>query len=78
MAITATRSIGITLKFVVEGDDKLAQFLLDSLPGDFTVAGAELGGIKIGVRGDEVDPVRVAIRCEDVTFDSEDAFLENG
>ena len=76
--LLSTKSIGVTVKFVIEGDERLAQALLDSLPGDFTICGEDLSSVRIGVRGCEVEPVRVAIRCEDVTFEEEDVFLENG
>jgi len=76
--LLSTKSIGVTVKFVIEGDDRLAQSLLDSLPGDITIAGMDLSSVRIGLRGREVEPVRVAIRCEDVTFEEEDVFLENG
>jgi hypothetical protein len=76
--LLSTKSIGVTVKFVIEGDDRLAQSLLDSLPGDITIGGMDLSSVRIGLRGREVEPVRVAIRCEDVTFEEEDVFLENG
>ena len=75
--LVATKSVGVTLKFVIEGDEKLAHTLLDSLPGDITIGGEELSSVRIGLRGSEVEPVRLAIRCEDVSFEEEDAFLEN-
>ena len=76
--LLSTKSIGVTVKFVIEGNDRLAQSLLDSLPGDITIGGMDLSSVRIGLRGREVEPVRVAIRCEDVTFEEEDVFLENG
>jgi len=76
--LATTKTIGVTVRFVVEGNEQLARILLDSLPGDFTIAGRDLSSVSIGVRGREVEPVRVSIRCEDVSFDAEDVFLENG
>ena len=76
--LLCTKSIGVTVKFIIEGDEKLAQALLDSLPGDLTIGGVDLPNVRLGMRGQEVDPVRVAIRCEDVTWEEEDDFLENG
>jgi hypothetical protein len=76
--LLSTMSVGVTLKFVIEGDDRLAQALLEALPGDITIGGVDLSSVCIGLRGCEAEPVRVAVRCEDVSFQEEDVFLENG
>jgi hypothetical protein len=72
------RSIGVTVKFVIQGDEELVRRLLDTLPSDLTIAGADLSSVRVGIAGYEVEPVRVGIRRQGVTTDMEDDFLENG
>jgi hypothetical protein len=75
--VPTTKTVGVTLKFVIEGDEELTQRLLDTLPGDLTIGGASLAALRLGVRGREVEPVRVWIQRQDVSIEREDDFLEN-
>jgi hypothetical protein len=68
----------VTVKFVIQGDEELIRQLLESLPSDLTIAGARLATVRVGIDGCEVEPVRIGVRREGVTTDSEDDFLENG
>lgn len=72
-----TKTVGVTIKFVIEGDEELLQPLLDSLPGDLTIAGENLLAVRLGVRGREVEPVRIWVQRQAVSIEREDEFLEN-
>jgi hypothetical protein len=75
--LTDTKTIGITVKLVIEVDEDQAQQLLDALPSDITFGGERLWNVRIGIRGSQMEPVRVALAREDMTMDDEDTFLEN-
>ena len=71
-------TVGVTVKFLIEGDEELTRQLLATLPGDFTIAGADLAKIRFGVPGREIEPVRVWVQRQLVSIEREDDFLENG
>jgi hypothetical protein len=75
--MTAAKTIGVTIKFVLEVDDELAEKLHDALPSDITIGGKEFGGdLRVGVGGVDAEPVRAWIRLEDVRSDREEEFLD--
>ncbi len=76
--VRTTKTIGITIKFVIEADEDLAERLLKTLPSDITFGGEHLWNVRIGMRGDEIEPVRVSICRDDMSMEEEDTFLDNG
>jgi hypothetical protein len=76
--LTDLKSVGVTLKFVIDGDEQSMQRLLDALPGEIRIGGQELSEVRIGVHGHEEETARVSILCEELSFEDEDLFLENG
>jgi hypothetical protein len=76
--MTATKTIGMTVKFVLEVDEDQAQRLLDTLPSDITIGCESLPNVLVGMDGLKLEPVRVSIWREDMPSEEEDQFLENG
>jgi hypothetical protein len=74
---TTTKTIGVTMKFVIEADEEQVQTILDSLPSEITIGGERLSTVRLGAHGLEVEPVRISISREDMSTDEEDAFLED-
>ena len=75
--LTATKTIGMTFKLVLEVDEAQAHALLEALPGDLTLNGQVLSDMQIGVDGLAIEPARIALEREDVSLADEDLFLEN-
>jgi hypothetical protein len=74
--VPTTRTIGLTVKFVIEADEDLNRQFLETLPGELTIGGADLASIRLGVRGREIEPVRVWVQRQNVSIEREDEFLE--
>ncbi len=75
--MTATKTIGMTVKFVLEVDEDQAQRLLDTLPSEITIGNESLPNLLVGVDGLQVEPIRVSLAREDMPTEEEDDFLEN-
>jgi len=75
--MTATKTIGMTVKFVLEVDEDQAQRLLDTLPSEITIGNESLPNVLVGVDGLQLEPVRVSMSREDMPSEEEDDFLEN-
>jgi hypothetical protein len=75
--MTATKTIGMTVKFVLEVDEEDAQRVLDTLPSEITIGNTGLPNVLIGVDGMQFEPVRISLSREDVLMEEEDDFLEN-
>ncbi len=75
--VPTTRSVGVTVKFVIEADEDVTQRLLDSLPSELKIGGTDLSALRIGVGGLEVEPARIWVSREGVSIEKEDEFLES-
>ena len=75
--MTATKTIGMTVKFVLEVDEDDAQRLLDTLPSEITIGNESLPNVLVGIDGLQFEPVRISMSREDVPSEDEDDFLEN-
>lgn len=75
--MTATKTIGMTVKFVLEVDEEQAQQLLDTLPSEITIGNECLPNVLVGVDGLQLEPVRISMSREDMPSEEEDEFLEN-
>ncbi len=75
--MTATKTIGMTVKFVLELDEEQAQRLLDTLPSEITIGSESLPNVLVGVDGLQLEPVRISLSREDMPSEEEDDFLEN-
>jgi hypothetical protein len=75
--MTATKTIGMTVKFVLEVDEEQAQRLLETLPSDITIGSESLPTVQVGVDGMQLEPVRVSLSRDDMSSEEEDDFLEN-
>jgi hypothetical protein len=76
--MTATKTIGMTVKFVLELDEEQAQRLLDTLPSEITIGHESLPNVLVGVDGLQLEPVRISLSRDDMPTEEEDDFLENG
>jgi hypothetical protein len=74
---TSTKTIGVTVKFVVEADADQAHAILESLPSEITIGGERLSTVRLGVDGLELEPARVSLCREDMSSEEEDTFLED-
>jgi hypothetical protein len=75
--LSLNKTVGITVKLVIEVDDDQSRQLLATLPSDITIGGEHLWNLRLGIRGTELEPVRVAIARDDIELEDEDTFLEN-
>ena len=75
--MTATKTIGMTVKFVLEVDEDQADRLLGTLPSEITIGNESLPNVLVGVEGLQLEPVRVSMSREDMPSEEEDDFLEN-
>ena len=72
---SATKTIGVTVKLVIEVEEDRAQQFLKALPSDITIGGERLLTMRVGVDGVQIEPVRVAMYLDDMSIEQEDEFL---
>jgi len=74
---TRTKSLGLTVRFVLEVEEAEARRLLDTLPGLIRIAGIEFASddLRIGTDEVEVEPARAWIKWDEVPAEKEDDFL---
>jgi hypothetical protein len=71
-------TLGVTLKFVLDLDEEMAEKLRQCPPGSVRICGLELDSkeLTIGIGDQEIEPARVWVQLDEVHTGREEEYLE--